>query len=124
MHCRNKIVLLAGATGGIGQAIAQELDRAGARLILVGRNADRLQTLQDSLSGQHCAFAADINDAGQRDRIFEQCARDGLDIFVNAAGVMDFRLFDLQDSVAIEAMVTRETTRKPAMSLPRIILSR
>jgi short-subunit dehydrogenase len=106
MHCRNKIVLLAGATGGIGQAIARELDRAGARLILVGRNADRLQTLQDSLSGQHCAFAADINDAGQRDRIFEQCARDGLDIFVNAAGVMDFRLFDLQDSAAIEAMVT------------------
>jgi short-subunit dehydrogenase len=38
MNLLNKTVLLTGASGGIGQALARELAHKGARLYLVGRN--------------------------------------------------------------------------------------
>jgi len=106
MQCADKHVLLAGATGGIGRAIAKEFDRAGAHLLLLGRNRERLTALQQSLPGKHHVIAADINDAGQRASVVERCGQQGLDIFINAIGVMDFGLFDKQDSAAIEAMVS------------------
>jgi short-subunit dehydrogenase len=105
MECKDRHVLLTGATGGIGQAIAAELDRAGARLTLVGRNPARLAELQQRLSDRHRVIAADINDAGQRANLVSQCEQGGLDIFVNCVGVMDFRLFENQDPAAIESMV-------------------
>jgi len=105
MDCRNKSVLLAGATGGIGQAIAAELDRAGARLTLVGRNAERLAQLQHRLSDRHQVAAADINDADQRAALVRQCERSGLDVFVNCVGVMDFKLFESQEPAVIQSMV-------------------
>jgi len=105
MECRDKRVLLAGATGGIGQAIAAELDRAGARLTLVGRNSERLAELQRRLSDRHQLVAADINDAEQRAALVCQSEQGGLDVFVNCAGVMDFKLFENQDPAAIQSMV-------------------
>ncbi|MDF5306455.1 SDR family NAD(P)-dependent oxidoreductase, partial [Vibrio parahaemolyticus] len=50
MIINNSTILLTGATGGIGQAIARELAKRGASLILVGRNEESLQTLQRELS--------------------------------------------------------------------------
>ena len=44
MQIRGSTVLLTGATGGIGQAIARELRRQGAALVLSGRNADLLDS--------------------------------------------------------------------------------
>lgn len=105
MDCRGKHALLAGATGGIGQAIAVELDRAGARLTLVGRNEEKLTALCRRLSGPHHSLAADLDDPAQRDRVFRHCEQMGLDVLVNAIGIMDFRLFEVQDPAAIERMV-------------------
>jgi short-subunit dehydrogenase len=105
MDCRGKQVLLTGATGGIGQAIAVELDRAGAALTLVGRSEEKLAGLCGRLVGDHASIAADLNDAAQREGVVNHCAAAGLDIFVNTVGVMDFRLFEEQDAAAIESMV-------------------
>jgi len=105
MDCAGKRVLLAGATGGIGQAIAAELAGAGARLILVGRNEEKLAALQQRLPGEHAVMVADLDDPKQRDRVVQYCRQHGVDIFVNAVGVMDFRLFDAQDPAAVSRMV-------------------
>src|SRR3954468_19910842 len=76
-------VLLTGATGGLGGAIAHALDDRGARLILTGRRADALQTLASEL------HAADVDpcDLAQRDQLDELIARLGaVDVLVaNAA---------------------------------------
>ena len=45
MQIKGKTVLLTGATGGIGEAIARELSRAGANLIVSGRRADVLERI-------------------------------------------------------------------------------
>lgn len=47
-----------GATGGIGTALCQRLAGAGARLVVAGRNADRLRELADSLGARACMLDA------------------------------------------------------------------
>jgi short-subunit dehydrogenase len=53
-------VLLTGATGGIGRAIARALSRHGAKLILTGRRSDVLEPLAAELGGR--ALAVDLSD--------------------------------------------------------------
>ena len=61
MDIRNKNVVLTGASGGIGRAIAEKLSAEGARLILVGRNEQKLAALLKDLSGHpHSTLAADL----------------------------------------------------------------
>ena len=120
MDCRGKHALLAGATGGIGQAIAVELDRAGARLTLVGRSEEKLSTLCRRLNGPHHSIAADLDDPAQRERVVRHCEQTGLDILVNALGVMDFRLFEAQDPAAIEQMV-RTNLLAPMLLCQRLL---
>jgi len=45
-------VLLTGATGGLGQAIARRLSAAGARLVLSGRRGDLLEELARELGAE------------------------------------------------------------------------
>ncbi|MFF4955520.1 SDR family NAD(P)-dependent oxidoreductase [Streptomyces sp. NPDC001222] len=66
MHLRDARVLLTGATGGIGHAIAEALAARGAQLVLTGRRADVLEDLAGRLGGR--ALAADLSDPdGARD---------------------------------------------------------
>jgi short-subunit dehydrogenase len=53
-------VLLTGATGGIGQAIARALDERGARLLLTARRAEQLERIAAELGGRPETIAADL----------------------------------------------------------------
>jgi uncharacterized protein len=58
-------VLLTGATGGIGQAIARALDAQGARVLLTARRADQLDRIAAQLGGRPETLPADLTyDAG------------------------------------------------------------
>ena len=105
MQLAGKTVLLTGASGGIGRAIATRLAQAGAQLRMVGRDAGRLEQVRRALPGTHQSVVADINTAAGRDGLFSRCQEDGLDVLVNAAGVQDFQMFDRQDSRHIEQML-------------------
>lgn len=106
MNLKNKQVLLTGATGGIGWAIAEKLAEAEAHLLLVGRNEEKLRQLQQALPGEHRYLAADLNTSNGRSELEQACRESGLDVWVNAAGVLDFQLFDEQGSEPIEKMLT------------------
>lgn len=56
-------ILLAGASSGLGIAIAKKLDSMGANLILTGRNLEKLTGLQSSLNGQHKLLYLDLVDS-------------------------------------------------------------
>lgn len=75
-------VLLTGASGGIGHAIARALGSRGANLILTGRRADTLAALADEVSGQPLSC-----DLAKRDQVIRLAAEAGdVDILVaNAA---------------------------------------
>jgi uncharacterized protein len=61
---RGSSVLLTGASGGIGAAIARALDARGARLLLTGRRADRLEEIAASLGGRPRCLPADLSQPG------------------------------------------------------------
>jgi short-subunit dehydrogenase len=84
MELQGSKVLLTGATGGIGQAIARALHAAGAELVVTGRRAEVLNELRDALGDRVTPLPADLSD---RDALAELArAADGVDILVaNAA---------------------------------------
>jgi len=78
-------VLLTGATGGIGQAIARALHSRGAELVLTGRKTDVLDGLVRELGDQAEARALDLADA---DALASFCAGVGeVDVLVANAGL-------------------------------------
>lgn len=70
MKLEGTTVLLTGATGGIGHAIARKLAGRGARLILTGRRKDVLEPLAAELSAR--ALAADLAEAADVDRLIAE----------------------------------------------------
>jgi len=87
-----KSVLVTGATGGIGQAVAQSFAEAGAILTLSGRRGEVLETIASQLeatTGQRPkTIVADLSRAPQVEKlVLEAAEAAGLDIVINAAGV-------------------------------------
>ncbi len=105
MKLENKRVLLSGASGGIGWAIAEKLAAVGAHLLLQGRNEDKLRQLQLALPGTHQRVVADTNTPAGRACVLQSCQQHGLDVWINAAGVQDFKFFTDQDSELIQLML-------------------
>jgi 3-oxoacyl-[acyl-carrier protein] reductase len=84
--CRldGKLALVTGASRGIGRAIAAELARAGAEVVVGFRSgADEAEALAKEIGGR--AMQADVADAEQAARLVEEAG--DLDILVNNAGL-------------------------------------
>lgn len=83
-----KIVVVTGASRGIGRAIAEQLSREGARLVLVARSGELLSALVDALPSESIAVAVDLRAPDAAGRVVAAVlARFGrLDGLVNVAG--------------------------------------
>jgi NAD(P)-dependent dehydrogenase (short-subunit alcohol dehydrogenase family) len=86
-----KVILVTGASHGIGEALVQRLARAGATVLLVARSADRLEDHAARLTGEgHRAYAypTDLGDEAAVDALVERViAEHGrVDVLVNNAG--------------------------------------
>ncbi len=57
------VVIITGASAGIGAALARELGRAGAKLALAARRLDRLESVNRELGGGHLCLASDVADS-------------------------------------------------------------
>jgi uncharacterized protein len=70
MQISGSTVLLTGATGGIGHAIARELHGRGGQLILTGRRTDVLEPLAAELGA--LALALDLSDSAELERLIDE----------------------------------------------------
>ncbi len=95
MDLEGKTVLITGATGGIGRAIAATLSRAGATLALHCRSklADAEALAATLPGGGHRAYAAELADPRACEVLIETVARQHgrLDVLVNNAGVFEVK---------------------------------
>jgi NAD(P)-dependent dehydrogenase (short-subunit alcohol dehydrogenase family) len=82
------VVIITGASAGIGKALAEELARRGAKLALAARRIDRLHALIQAIGGEHLAIEADVSRSDDCRRVItESVARFGrIDTLVCNAG--------------------------------------
>jgi short-subunit dehydrogenase len=85
MQIAGKNVLLTGATGGLGRAIASALAQRGANLVLSSRKGDELEQLAGSLQGTHRTIVSDLAVEGEALRLLE--AAGDIDVLVANAGL-------------------------------------
>ncbi|MGI9578919.1 MAG: SDR family NAD(P)-dependent oxidoreductase [Microthrixaceae bacterium] len=83
MQIEGSHVLLTGASGGLGRAIAKELARRGAHLTLTARNAEVLGQLADDTGGE--VIVCDLDDRTQVASLFEHL--DDTDVLIANAGI-------------------------------------
>lgn len=86
-----KVVLVTGASYGIGRATAVKLAGAGARVLLVARSGDRLQELERQITqagGSAYAYVTDLSDPESTDALAAEVLErhDRVDVLVNNAG--------------------------------------
>jgi len=86
---QNKTVWITGASSGIGEALAYEFARQGAKLVLSARNEAELQRVAAACPTDVMVQPLDLGDHGSLPRIAEQvlAKTGGLDVLVNNGGI-------------------------------------
>ncbi len=92
-----KVVVITGASSGLGEAAARLLSSGGAKLVLGARRVERLQALAKELSlGDGAVLKTDVTDRNQVTRLVEQAvaAHGRVDVIINNAGLMPSSLLE------------------------------
>jgi len=106
-------VLLTGASGGLGHAIARALAERGAKLVLTGRRVDQLEQLAAETGGK--AIAADIDVPDEVERLLGQAGE--IDVLVANAGLSlsgaleDFSAAEIDKGLAVNLGAPMQLTR-------------
>lgn len=106
---QEKVVVVVGATGGIGSALTHKLASAGARLVLAARDSTSLSALtaQLGVTDQILTVPTDITDPQQVDALMEKTvAQFGqIDALVNAAGAGVMKPYSNLEPADLQAML-------------------
>ncbi len=118
-------VLLTGAAGGIGSALAEQLAASGASLALLGRNDDETVPLADRLKADGaiaCTVSADLLDREVREQAINEARQrlGGIDMLINCAGLMSFRPFSEEDPELMARIVQLNLT-VPMMTARQVL---
>jgi NADP-dependent 3-hydroxy acid dehydrogenase YdfG len=92
-NIQDKVVVITGASSGIGEATAKELASKGAKLVLAARREDRLKKLQEEIQnngGQAIYKVTDVTSHEQMEDLAEVALKEfgKIDVLVNNAGLM------------------------------------
>ncbi|MFE7929825.1 SDR family NAD(P)-dependent oxidoreductase [Streptomyces sp. NPDC057456] len=115
MTTQNKTAVVTGASAGLGAAYAQRLADRGYDLLLVARNAARLETLASDIRSRTGravdVVAADLTDAAQISVVEERLRTDeSIEVLINNAGGGLFTPLATSDAAASEALINLNVT--------------
>jgi NAD(P)-dependent dehydrogenase (short-subunit alcohol dehydrogenase family) len=110
MNLDGAVVVVTGASSGIGEAVSRRFARGAARVVLAARRVERLQTLERSIAGRGGEALAVRCDVTSRDDIdaLVDTARERfgrIDVLVNNAGIPGGGAFRSLDAARIERIV-------------------
>ena len=92
-NIKGKVVVITGASSGLGEATARLLSAAGASVVLGARRVDRIQSLADELhatGGKALALATDVTNHDQVKKLVDSAVQKfgRIDVMINNAGIM------------------------------------
>jgi len=96
-NIQDKVVVITGASSGLGEATARKLAAEGAKLVIGARRLDRLQALAAELNlGDNAVLQTDVSDFDQVKRLVDHAvATHGrIDVILNNAGLMPHSLLE------------------------------
>ncbi|BAY38978.1 short-chain dehydrogenase/reductase SDR [Nostoc sp. NIES-2111] len=104
---QNKVVVIVGASGGIGSALAFKLAAVGAKLVLAARDSSRLEALAKDLPGEVLTIPTDITDAQQVETLIQKTVAEfgQIDVLVNAAGVGVLKPYNSIETADLDKML-------------------
>ncbi|MRR19262.1 SDR family oxidoreductase [bacterium] len=107
---KDKVVIVTGASSGIGRATAIEFARNGSRVVIAARSADRLQTLEKEITALGAETLACVTDVSREDdcrKMVEATIRrfGTVDILINNAGISMRALFDDVDISVLKRLM-------------------
>lgn len=85
--------LITGASSGIGRSMAKYMDTLGYDLILVGRDKEKLEELQNTLKMNSQIIIADLRDTTKVKEVYVMTKNENVDILINNAGFGAFGKF-------------------------------
>ena len=85
---RKKVIVVTGASSGIGAAAAMRLARRGDAVVMVARRAKALQDVVDRCEGEALAVAADVTERAEVQRVVAESLRafERIDVWINNVG--------------------------------------
>ncbi len=98
-NIEGKVVVITGASSGLGQATARNLSAQGASVVLGARRADRIQSLAAELTsrgGKALAVVTDVTRRDQVERLVDSAVKTygRIDVMINNAGLMPHSLLE------------------------------
>ncbi|MEM0090129.1 MAG: SDR family oxidoreductase [Nitrososphaerota archaeon] len=107
---KNHVVLVVGASSGIGRATAEAFSREGAKTILSARSADKLESIAKTLRSEGFEaypFPSDVSVRQQAEGLIDWVVQTfgTLDILVNSVGIYDVRRVTEADPSDIEEVM-------------------
>jgi len=90
-HVRDRVVVVTGASSGIGHAVTAMMARAGAKVIMVARGEEKLAQALDeikTMGGKAWSYTCDVSDLEACDQLIDKITEDhgAIDVLVNNAG--------------------------------------
>jgi len=84
----SKVIVVTGASSGIGAALARELGRRGHALVLAARNEDALRAVAGEIGGRTHVVRADVTRREDVERVRDEALREfgPVDVWINNAG--------------------------------------
>lgn len=107
MDVKDKVVLITGASGGIGSALARLLAKKGALLALMSRSVNTLNELKEELGNSALVVAGDVGDEKSAEKAVKNTASHfkKLDIIINNAGSAYHGSIEHMDMMAFDSMM-------------------
>ncbi|EJL57165.1 short-chain alcohol dehydrogenase [Rhizobium sp. CF122] len=105
---KDKVVVITGASSGLGEAAARRLARDGAKLVLGARRLDRLKAIADELDlGADVVVETDVTQVDQVKHLVDHAVRlhGRIDVIINNAGLMPHEDWDRTIDVNLKGVL-------------------
>jgi len=112
MNFKNKVVVITGASSGIGEAAAKQFAKKGANIVLVARRKDRLEEVEKKLSKYSIKILVQVCDVSDKEQVKQMSEKvidvfSRIDILVNNAG---FVIYGKVEELSIEDIESQMQT--------------